>query len=251
MNHRDSAATVRSPASGRVLDLDQAFLRQTGEDVRAFFPRDFVDVELVLIDVDPNHIHAFWNIPPAVLESARARSGSDATMVLRLYAVDDDPAVAGEPIEVEVSGFQGRSYIGIWHAGRRYRGIIGLRTGGDDLLVLATSNEATLPPTGPAPEPAAPVNDDDGRVTEVPTLYELDAILPVSSYLLAGERVALEATAELHIHGRAEPGATVRLFGRPVPLRPDGSFLVVHVLPRHSQLLSTLLAAAAEQDGAS
>lgn len=261
MEPRDKADTAQPGNSGPVLDLDQAFLRQTGEDARAFFPRHFADVELVLIDVDPNHIHAFWNLPPAVIENARSRSGRDARMVLRLYPADSGAGAAAEPIEVEVGGLQGRSYVGIWQPERRYRGMIGLRTGGDDVMVLATSNEVTLPPTGPAPDPAAEGvgrksagsgagDRGDGGGDGAAPLFDLEAVLPVSSYVLSGERVAFEANAELHIHGRADPAATVRLFGQPVPLRPDGSFSVVRVLPQQSRLLSALLAAAAaEPDG--
>lgn len=252
-----TADTANSSGGRPVVDLDPAFLRRTGEEVRTFFPRPLTDVELVLIDVDPNHIHAFWNIPPAVIEAARARTGGgEGSMVLRLYPADHGVAAAERGIEVDVGGLQGRTYVGVWQPERRYRGMLGLRTGGDDLMVLATSNEVALPPTGPVPnllaeqapavEPAPPATAGDGD--PFGALYDLEAVLPVSSYILAGERVAFEATAELHIHGRADPGATVRLFGRTVPVRPDGSFSVVCVLPQQSRALSMLLAAAAESE---
>ncbi len=256
MASQDTADTSKSPTTGPALELDQAFLRRTVDEVRAFFPRPLIDVELVLIDVDPNHIHAFWNIPPAVIETARARSVAGASMVLRLYPVDHGATAAERVIEVDVGGLQGRTYVDVRRAERRYRGMIGLRTGGDDLMVLATSNEVTLPPAGPVPDPvadpapaaASAITAD--RADPFASLYDLEAVLPVSSYILAGDRVAFEATAELHIHGRADPGATVRLFGRTVPLRPDGSFSVVHVLPQQSRVLSMLLAAAAaDPDG--
>ncbi|MBL8658782.1 MAG: DUF4912 domain-containing protein [Rhodospirillales bacterium] len=255
-----TADTSKSSGGRPVVDLDPAFLRRTGEEARAFFPRPLTDIELVLIDVDPNHIHVFWNIPPAVIEAARARTGGgEGSMVLRLYPADHGVGSAERLIEVDAGGLQGRTYVGVWQAERRFRGMIGLRTGGDDLMVLATSNEVTLPPTGPVPnllaEPAPAVEaapEAAGDADPFGALYDLEAVLPVSSYILAGERVAFEATAELHINGRADPGATVRLFGRTVPVRPDGSFSVVCVLPQQSRALSMLLAAAAaesESDG--
>jgi hypothetical protein len=249
MESRLAADTSTSAGSGGSVELDRAFLRQVADDARAYFPRAFPDVELVLIDVDPNHLHAFWNVPLAVLDAARAQPGADmAPMVLRLVPVAEAAgagAVAPGVIDVEVGGLQGRTYVGIGQNERRYRAVLGLRTDDDRLIALATSNEVVLPATGPAADPTSGAGAGDAFAP----LFDLEAVLPLSSHILAGERVAFEATAELHIHGRAEPGATIRLFGRTVPLRPDGSFSVVQVLPHNSRLLSALLAAAAEPDG--
>jgi hypothetical protein len=41
----------------------------------------------------------------------------------------------------------------------------------------------------------------------------------------------LEVHVELHVHGRVHPGDALRLFGEPVPVRPDGSFSYRRPLP--------------------
>lgn len=89
--------------------------------------------------------------------------------------------------------------------------------------------------------------------TETDEPFVLDEILPLSSYVLAGsgEDVDLEVTAELHIYGRAKPGRAVQLCGKPVRLRPDGSFSIRRILPNDPQLISALLAStdAPESEG--
>jgi hypothetical protein len=42
----------------------------------------------------------------------------------------------------------------------------------------------------------------------------------------------LEVNTELHVFGRARPGTRLKIFGRPVALRPDGSFSVRRPLPQ-------------------
>lgn len=236
-------------------ELARKLLRDTGDEARASFPRKFIETELVLIDVDPHHLHAFWTVPASVMEDARALpGGADATMVLRVFPLaDGDTAetMAGF-FDVEVGGLKGRTYVGIWQPERRYRANLGLRTPAGEFIAFAGSNEIALPPTGPAAEPepqAAPPGEDPetSAVDPFPQLFDLEAVLPVSSYILSGKTVAFEATAELHIHGHARPGSTVRLFGREVPVRPDGSFSVVHVLAHDSPLLASILAAAAAE----
>jgi hypothetical protein len=109
-----------------------------------------------------------------------------------------------------------------------------------------------VPDPAPPPEPVpaaepTPAGEAAAPKDPFPQLFNLEAVLPVSSYILAGDSVAFEATAELHIHGHAQPGSTVRLFGREVPVRPDGSFSAVHVLDHTSPLLAQILAAAAAE----
>jgi hypothetical protein len=50
------------------------------------------------------------------------------------------------------------------------------------------------------------------------------SLLSYSSSTLARPAVDLELHVELHVYGRARPGADLNLFGRRVALRPDGSF---------------------------
>ena len=57
-----------------------------------------------------------------------------------------------------------------------------------------------------------------------------------------------EVNAELIVHGRTEPGARVTLGGRPVALRPDGSFTYRFALPDGDFTLPAVAIAAAGND---
>lgn len=240
-------------------ELARKILLDASEEVRSSFPREGAGTELVLIDVDPHRLHAFWTIPVALMEDARARpGGAGAATVLRVFPLAEGANHTTSFFDVEVGGLKGRAYVEVWQPERRYTASLGLRTAGGELIAFTNSNEIALPPTGPVPDPAppaephpaakpAPGDETVAGDDPFPQLFDLEAVLPVSSYILAGDSVAFEATAELHIHGHAQPGSTVRLFGREVPVRPDGSFSAVHVLAHDSPLLASILAAAAAE----
>lgn len=129
-------------------EFTQGALRQVADSVRSAFPRASETCELVLIDVDPRHVHAFWNVPPATATELRAALGfadDDAPLVLRLTEVtpQDEP---GDVFDIEVVGLQGQFYVDIWGDARRYRGTLGFRLRDGSLAPLAQSNEVSLPP---------------------------------------------------------------------------------------------------------
>lgn len=320
-----------APSGAQGLGSPQ-MLRDVAEQVRESFFREMDSAELVLIDVDPLVLHAFWRIPLSRFRDAQSALGPDDTlapMYLSIEEADEDGRdLSGSPdvFDVRVSGLQSRAYIDVHSTGRCFRAVLGLR-GKDGVFVeLARSNVARLPPLGPSgqrhadiqhqptvipawpatqsdtadlteqpgqteeradrgppmppessvpqpgeawpqellaphplPQAAAvdlqPGNDGDrGDVIEPPQpsdapspqeheAFALDEILPISSYVLAGsgDDVDLEVTAELHIYGRAKPGRAVQLCGKPVRLRPDGSFSIRRILPNDPQLISALL----------
>jgi hypothetical protein len=129
-------------------------LRRVAEEVRTAFPRPLRAPELVLIDVDPRHIHAFWTLPAATVDAARQAVGRDAAespMVLRIYEVSAS-STEGAAFDVEVVGLQGQCYVDIWDEPRRYRGELGLRQPDGTLVSLAGSAAVELPSLGPAAE---------------------------------------------------------------------------------------------------
>jgi len=125
-------------------------LRRVAEEVRLAFPRPLRAPQLVLIDVDPRHLHAFWTLDAASVDAARrasAGSGREATMVLRVSGTGDGPCDA---FDVEVAGLQGQCYVDIWGETRSYRGELGLRRADGSLDALAPPALVQLPSAGPA-----------------------------------------------------------------------------------------------------
>lgn len=132
------------------------------EEVRLAFPRPLRAPQLVLIDVDPRHLHAFWTLDAATFDAARrtaADSGREAAMVLRISGAGD--AAGEDAFDVEVAGLQGQCYVDIWGEGRGYRAELGLRRADGSLDALAPAALVELPSAGPvgqAPQrPVAPL----------------------------------------------------------------------------------------------
>ena len=145
-------------------------LRRVAEEVRTAFPRPLRAPELVLIDVDPRHIHAFWTIPAATVEAARRalpRADAEAPMVLRIHELSAT-GTEGAAFDVEVVGLQGRRYVDVWGEARRYRGELGLRRPDGTLDSFAGSAAVELPSLGPVTEYRPAAFGDATRPSERP-----------------------------------------------------------------------------------
>jgi hypothetical protein len=102
------------------------------------------------------------------------------------------------------------------------------------------------PPAGEERGPQAgeqPAGAPDGASGGLP-------LLSLSSSALAGAPGLLEVHAEVHVFGWARPGSRLRVFGRPVALRPDGSFSVRRPLPEGALVLPLELLPPAEDSEA-
>jgi hypothetical protein len=137
-------------------DLTPETLLGVSEEVALQFPAPFDETELVLMDVDPRRVHAYWHIAAQDLAAARGPVGesSPAPLVLRVRDVTADGAGPGAPAEsfdIEVQGLDGHCYVDLWQGGRAYEAELGLRAPDGTLVALARSNRVETPPGGPAP----------------------------------------------------------------------------------------------------
>lgn len=298
--------------------LSPETLRCVADEVRKSFVRPLGKSELVLLEVDPYRLHAFWTVTREAMELARDQLGTDgkqASMILRVMETNTDEtgSFGGATFDVEVGGLQSRSYIDIFGDARRYQAILGLRAADNRFVTMVTSNPVELPrpssattnafcqididaaergtfssPSAPlgsetsngasfswfghddaetvparfplppgtplgrgvlsaegprqsAEEPAAEASaaQHDEAPAERPPLV-LEQALTSSSYGL-GRANGFEVIAELHVHGHAEPERDLHLFGRKIPLRPDGSFSIRHILPNDPSVIEALL----------
>lgn len=204
----------REPGVPRAAEAPPApeFLQQVADEVRAWFPRQIEGPELVLIDVDPRVLHAFWSLPLALVQETRATlgtAGATAPLVLRLEATDVDTAPVDQleaecrAFDVAVSGLQSRSYIDIEAAARRWRATLGIKRGDGTLIAFARSNVATLPPVGPSPLQAAAVTESPGPAVAVAAAAAPpETTLPVST----PAATTSAATAPAAQAETAEPG---------------------------------------------
>jgi len=280
--------------------LSPEVLRDVAEEVRGSFTRALEKPQLVLIEVDPNRLHAFWTITREAIELARNELGNqanNASLILRILEDETNGIETAEEtaFDVEVGGLQSRSYVDIFGEARRYRAVLGLRAADGRFAALAASNSVELPPTSSAasnaflqinmespeagplsPQPTPPQNGapshfplalelPDGQAelrvavpnekaaaapadksplgeespASLPPLV-LEAALATSSYGL-GRAGGLEVSVELHVFGHAAPDKELRLFGRNIPMRPDGSFSIRRLLPNDPSVIEALL----------
>lgn len=129
-------------------DISQEEMRRVAEEVAAWFPDRHEAPELMLLPVDPHHLHAYWTLDEAAAHAARVEAGSPyAPLVLRVRTAD----LAGETgLCRDASIPPGRSswYIGDLPAAQTYRAELGVSTPDGRLISLLRSSPATLPPNG-------------------------------------------------------------------------------------------------------
>lgn len=137
----ESDGEAQDPA--RTLDL-ASIAAQIAEE----FPLVLEQTSLVLLDVDPERLHAFWTLTPADLARAGAAFPSDGEMpepVIRLRRLHADGAaevLSTRPLD---AGTRGDARFTLANDGARYQAEIGLHSGHGGWMLLARSNQARLP----------------------------------------------------------------------------------------------------------
>jgi hypothetical protein len=336
-------APTAEPPPAEAAALSPEALRAVSDEVALSFPAPFDESELVLMDVDPHRVHAYWHVAPADIEPVAGTGGPP--LVLRVHDVTEEAPASPqhwEPFDIPVQGRESHCYVDLWQDGRTYEAELGVPGPRGEFVSLARSNPVHTPSLGPADEappragaPPPPLGTTAGHgagppqapeagapggvldpaavgapaptpgpeapehpaVTETALIPPLPGSLapefpnaapveaqtppaepaalgagaegpsPAGAYGPAAEGVAppaagapgpaaadlaalsttpivtysssalgapellLEVSAEVHVYGRARPGTRLQLFGRPVPLRPDGSFSVRRPVP--------------------
>ena len=106
---------------------------------------------MVLLDIDPRRLHAYWTLTPAEMAAAHSALGGGTErrpMVLRLHDVAGEGA--GAPFDVEVQGLQSRQYVDLFEDGRSYEAELGLLRADGSLVCLARSNRVDMPRLSPS-----------------------------------------------------------------------------------------------------
>jgi len=101
-------------------------------------PDSYGKTRVVLLVVDPNMVHAYWEITPQQLQEAGGRIGDSSQPVLRFCG-------AGETFDVEVDLRPRNWYVPLWSSGKSYYVDLGLRGGDGSFVRLAQSNAVHIP----------------------------------------------------------------------------------------------------------
>ncbi len=198
-----TASPSTSPAASAGFAPEE--LRAISQDLAEKFPIPIETTELVLMDVDPHHVHAYWNITPADMAAVRTNADhrvDETALVLRLKDLSPGPPAGApphEPVDIPVHGLENHWHVDLWHDARSYMAELGLRLPNGHLALLARSNPIDMPPAGESEgQAAAPADRPPRAVSADPGLQ-------------ADESPAVTATVE-----RPDPSLSAHM-GQPLP----------------------------------
>lgn len=235
-------------------------------------PHGYGDDRIVLLVRDPYWIHSYWEIQQGTIERVleeNGLSGQHAQKVLRVYIGSET-----EYYDINVEGLINTWYINSGRPDTDFFVDIGIGVQ-DRFIALARSNRVRTPLAG-----MSSVIDDRwmSLEEEARTIYALSGGFrmgegslglqemmerrllaeissgAISSFFGSGqirERPRgfwYNLDAELIVYGATEPDASVTLQGRPIQLRPDGTFTARFALPDGNQEIPVTFVSSDEVD---
>ncbi|HVP58139.1 MAG TPA: DUF4912 domain-containing protein [bacterium] len=243
-------------------------------------PAAYGDDRIVLLVRDPYWVHVYWDISREALLRAKGvlkDEWYDARSVLRVHditGISFSGSNSNSYYDIPIEGGATNWYINTRIPNRSYCVEIGLLSRSGRFVLLARSNCVTTPRDAPSD-----VIDDQWMIPdrEFDKVYALSGgfklgassleLKEMMEKSLSGEmgsgavgslgisspvgkpRVRgfwFRVGTELIVYGATEPDAKVTLQGRPVKLKPDGSFSVRFALPDGKQVIP---ATAESRDG--
>lgn len=240
-------------------------------------PEGYGDDRIVLMVRDPYWLYTYWEIQERTLAGILGENGLSEhayRKVLRVYAGDEDRFR-----DIEVEGLMNNWYINMGRPDTDFFADFGVMVG-DRFLPLVRSNRVRTPRSG-----MSEVVDDQWMTLkeEAEMMYALSGGLrigrgegsvglqemqarrleselssgAVSSFSGSGRFREMpqrgfwyQLDAELIVYGATEPDARVSLQGKPVRLRPDGTFTARFALPDGQQVIPVTFVSADRVDHA-
>lgn len=245
------------------------------KDLSAKVPRDlpagYGKDRVVLMVRDPYWLHSYWELTRQAVQRAEAALGQEwhgAKPVLRLLDVSThDTTNSSETIvrDIEIHGGVNNWYIEVQNPPRSYRVDIGYLSRLGQFYVLARSNVVATPRAGLSDiidENWADFDqakadriyamsagfDPTASSLELKQLFEERLRRPMGSPAVTSfgsgafqygkqRQFWFQLDAELIVYGATEANAKVTLQGKPVALRPDGTFTMRFSLPDSRQII--------------
>lgn len=153
---------------------------------------------VVVLAIDPHHVHAYWEITPGDAAAARETLGRSSvtppTWVLRFHDVTRvaaDTSSAHGYFDIEIDPDARNWYIDLWSPDKTYLVELGLRLS-SDFSAVSRANPVTVPPAELS-LPTVPEwrTADPERATTHPVAAS-DPRLPAAPAIAAAPQVALE-----------------------------------------------------------
>lgn len=247
-------------------------------------PQEYGDTKIVLMVRDPEWIYCYWEVNDATRQEFKIpRSGHNRRMIIRMYEITgrDWPSESARYyFDMDVSPYANNWYLRVPEANSRWCAELGVYDESGNYFSIVRSNIVATPRDRMSDE-----WDSEWMAVEETfrKLYGLsgggqmlrdlrgsEALLRslekqvysvlrgegITSGALGSARVTppverkkdfwLQVHTELILYGATEPDAQVKVQGRPVKLRPDGTFALRFALPDGEQ---TLDVSACDKDG--
>ena len=142
---QQSSAGQNRPCLGGMTSEE---LLRISEEVSRFTPSIPTVSELVLMEVSPHRLYAYWHINEADLDQVIADTHSDMKLVLEVKEVSDGQKGTKEGVQkytFTVQGGKNSRYVDVLKGGEKYKASLAVETGKGELLTVVRSNCISLP----------------------------------------------------------------------------------------------------------
>ena len=211
---------------------------------------------------DPFWLHAYWEVTPESIERAREQLGDEwdsHRWILRIQVFRPSEAPSGgDHFDVELNQEARNWYVRLPHPDCSYEGTIGVITEEGTFYPFARSGRVYAPPDSVSadldeewttlPDEADEIyalsggKSEGGSSANIAQGLQPDSQEAFFSGMLGsmgsgamGARGAgdfwLQVNTELVLYGATQPDAQLAVQGRPIRLRPDGTFTLRFQLP--------------------
>ncbi|MEI6831598.1 MAG: DUF4912 domain-containing protein [Candidatus Omnitrophota bacterium] len=228
-------------------------------------PHSYDQDKIVLQVRDPHWLHTYWELRNQTLGGLRLRLGNEfarSRRVLRVYDVTNivfDGSNANSFFDIQVNDFTNSWYIDTNGPGRSWCVDLGLMLPDGRFIMIVRSNVVQTPSDNPSW-----ITDEEwmipdemfarlygmgfglGRSSPVGRAWQERIKQGIFSSGLSSSPVRKEVKersfwmkvdCELIVYGATEPSAKVTIQGKPINLRPDGTFTLRFWLPDGKQCI--------------
>ncbi len=247
---------------------NQKIRKQTPQDLPAGYGKDKITLQVR----DPRWLHCYWEVVANTWNNLINKLKElffSAKRVLRVYDVSHivfDGKNAHRFFDVEVAAEATSWYLDTGGPGRSWVVDYGLKLSNGEFITIVRSNVVTTPLDGPSW-----ITDEEwmvpeeifgrlygmgfglGRTSPVGKAWQerfkkalFSGVLASPGITSAGSPVKkktkergfwLVVDCELIVYGATEPDAEVSIQGKPIKLRPDGTFTMRYALPDGKQVI--------------
>ncbi len=235
-------------------------------------PVAYGETRITVMVRDPFWAFAYWEIEPKRLEDLKCAMGKEAAeaqMILRVYditGIEFNGVNAHRYFDLEITNMANNWYINVGAPDRTFCVDLGLKTKTGRFFLLARSNTIQTPRAWMSEvvdETWMSTREDFEKVYALSGGYRVGAgslelqelvakrlqehlaspgISSMASEVMPRKKQERKfwftLDTELIVYGATEPDARVYLQGRPVALRPDGTFSLRFALPDGTQKIS-------------